>query len=101
MSSRKIICGSCAKNLPPMHPEDVSMGYNRRVVQIVAKKPADHGIKTYEGDSLDTLVETKSEQLSSLVCDHCGHIIPDGDPATATTLWRGEEPESWEQEYTL
>lgn len=99
MSSRKIICKVCGEKLTSMHPEDISMGFHRRVVQIKAKKPDDHEIKFFEGPSLDKLTETKTEQLQSLMCDDCGVSIADGEPAVATTMWRGDEPEAWEQEY--
>lgn len=35
-----------------------------------------------------------------MLCDHCGEVIAYGEPVTAVTMWRGDEPPEWEKEYT-
>lgn len=100
--SRRIICKPCRDKRGAQHPEDVAMGFHRRIVEIVAKKPADHGIKFYEGNTLDDLKETKTVSLETLQCDDCGEPIGDGAGAFAVTMWRGDdEPDNWEAEYSL
>ncbi|HEU4343711.1 MAG TPA: hypothetical protein VFU31_19345 [Candidatus Binatia bacterium] len=66
------------------------MGFKKRLVHLLAKKPADHAI-TINGE--------KQEQLPSILCDDCGEPIADGSPAVAVSMWRGDEPGNWEQEY--
>ncbi len=96
--SRKILCEQCGV-LTPMHPEDVLNGFQRRRVEIRAKKPADHHVDFYTGESLASLAHTERRDLPSLMCDRCGKVIHNGDPAVAVTMWQGEEPENWEKDY--
>jgi hypothetical protein len=85
-----------------MHPEDVMMGFNRRRVVIErARKPQDHAISTFVGESLGAMKLESVEQLASLVCDHCNEPIKDGSKCVAVTMWREQEPEPWENDYTL
>lgn len=91
--SRRILCEKCGV-LKPMHPEDVATGWQRRCVNIWAKKPAVHEVKFTANDKTETIT------LPSLVCDDCGTPIKDGDAAVAVTMWRGnDEPYNWEKDY--
>lgn len=96
--SRSIYCEKCGE-LQPMHAEDVAMGFHRRRVEIMAKKPAELERKTYEGKSMADLRLVKVETLPSLLCDGCGCKIDDGTKAIAVTMWRGDEPARWEDQY--
>lgn len=89
--SRRIVCEKCAvKRGTQLHPEDAAMGFEKRVVKIIAKKPDDHAI-IINGE--------KQAQMPSLVCDDCGDAIRDGTTAVAISLWRGGILEAWEHEY--
>jgi hypothetical protein len=96
---RRIICESCRQKCGPQHPEDVAMGFKRRIVEITAKKPDDHKIEVFEGDNLASLESVEVRHLPSLMCDHCGASISNGSRAFAVTMWRGEEPRNWESDY--
>lgn len=94
---RRIHCEDCDRKTRPQHPEDVALGWKRRRVQIVARKPETHEIVILSG------VERKTERLRSLVCDACSVPIADGTNAYALTEWqesREGEPGPWEKEYT-
>lgn len=102
--TRIIICLACFKKRGPMHHEDVVAGWTQRIVTGQAHKPAEHNVKFYEGKSLDSLKLTKTQELSSLVCDHCNTPIPDGTDAKAITMWRPSrevEPLDWEKDYLV
>lgn len=87
--TRRIYCETCGV-LKPMHPEDVMAGFQRRRVELRAKKPDVHQIQ----------VNKKTFNLQSLICDNCGNQIPDGAKAIAETMWRdGITPWDWEQDY--
>ena len=95
--TRTIICKACHAKQKPMHPEDVAMGFQRRTVQGLAKKPEVHGITILKGGK-----EVSREELTTLQCDHCGLAIPDGSPIAAVTMWRTEregEPLAWENDF--
>ena len=78
------------------------MGFQRRVVDIVARKPEDHHVKIYTGDTMDNLKLAEKKQVPSLVCDRCGRDITDGEPCKAVTLWRGQvEPALWEVNFNM
>jgi hypothetical protein len=71
------------------------MGWHRKIVGILAKKPKTHNL-VFLSDSMPPEVEA----LPSLFCDDCGEPIKDGERAFAVTMWRGDdEPEPWEEEY--
>lgn len=73
------------------------MGWQRRRVNIRAKKPAVHEVKFIANDK-----KAETITLPSLVCDDCGTPIKDGDAAVAVTMWRGNEfdkPYNWEKDY--
>lgn len=98
--SRRIVCKACCDKRGPMHPEDVCAGFKRRIVLIKAKRPANHEVKFYIGDTLESLKLDRTESLPSLMCDDCGLPINDGQDAAAITMWRGNEPAPWEKEYS-
>ncbi len=100
---RNIICKECGLKLPPsINSEDAAMGFHRRVVDIIARKPDDHTVSVYAGDSMDKLKLEKTIQVPSLVCDCCGRDIADGEPCKAVTMWRGPvPPEIWETAYNM
>lgn len=88
---RKILCPECAKSHEgPLHPEDKAIGWKRRLVPLLAKKPADHAI---------FVNGVKQPQLASILCDNCGEAIADGSPAVAVSMWLGQEMDAWEHEY--
>lgn len=94
---RRIHCGTCDKNTRPQHPEDVAVGWQRRRVEIRAKKPAQHNIQILESGKTEQVIS-----LPSIVCDGCGEALRDGSKAYAITEWRKDregEPGQWEQEY--
>ena len=82
-----------------MHPEDVAMGFKRRRVELRAKKPDNLEVKFYSGNTMADLKLTETKVLKSLKCDGCGVPILDGEKAIAVTMWRGDEPAPWEQDY--
>lgn len=85
---REIVCTKCGE-LRPMHPEDVMNGFHRRRTVLQAKRPSDHGLA----------INGEFHPLASLICDHCGEKINDGDGAVAITMWQGVEPYFWESDY--
>lgn len=94
--TRSIVCKACAARQRPMHPLDVLDGFHRRTVDLLAKKPAEHGITVIEGG------KTTYTELRSLMCDTCNEPITDGTGAVAVTYWnenREGEPGNWEKEY--
>lgn len=94
---RRIHCEACDKEARPMHPEDVAMGWKRRRVEIIAKKPAEHTVTTTVGGEKPVVAN-----LPSIYCDQCGDPVKDGERAVAITEWqtsREGEPGPWEQEY--
>lgn len=65
----------CKRHYVPMHPDDVSLGFQRRMVRIRINR-------------------------RSLVCDDCGEPLNDAADAVAVTMWRGEfEFAAWEHDY--
>ena len=96
---RHIVCKECGAKLGPINPLDAAAGFHRRVVEIIAQKPENHTVTVYAGDNMDNLKKAETIQVPSLVCDHCGREIADGEPAKAVTMWRGKEPELWETAY--
>jgi len=102
--SRRILCPDCnekrkAKYPSGLHPEDRAAGFQVRVVLIEVKKPEQHGIDVYEGNSLSAMALTKHEELPAIMCDDCNQAIPDGTRAYAISMWRGGEMGAWEQEF--
>ena len=90
---REILCETCHGKRVGTHPEDAANGWLSRSVRIKVKKPDVHGI-TLNGTF---------ESLKSIVCDHCGSAIADGQEALAVTQWntnREGEPGNWEQGYS-
>jgi hypothetical protein len=92
--TRRIICQKCKDKRGPQHPEDVAMGWHRRIVPLQVKKPEVHQVKVYADGKLEA-----TEDLATIVCDDCGNAMPDGTNGFALTMWRGEEPPTWEDEY--
>ncbi len=96
--SRYILCPKCSERMQ-LHPEDKRMGFKQRRVEIpgVRTPPGLARQVTTFGD--DGHVSVERTALKSLVCDSCNQPVPDGTPVTAVTLYQGEEPEPWEEEY--
>lgn len=92
--SRKLLCPACGQDYN-LHPLDESDGFKLRKIHITAKRPENLAIRVQAG------VETTVIPVPFLVCDLCNAKIEDGSPAVATTMWLGEEPESWESQYAL
>lgn len=93
---RHVICVNCASKVGPMHGQDKAMGFKRRLVHIEkAKRPADLAVDTYVGGELD-----EHREVPVIVCDHCDTKIPDGQPCVAISMWRGEEMDAWESDYS-
>lgn len=98
MSTRYILCSKCSQRMQ-LHPEDERMGFKQRRVEIPGVKTPPglaRQVTTY-GD--DGHVSVERTELTSLVCDGCNDPVPDGTPVTAVTLYRGPEPEPWEEAY--
>ena len=98
---REILCEKCATKQVPMHPEDVLNGFKRRIVSLRVAKPEGHGIETITIDDKGAK-ERSFEALPSIVCDHCGEAIRDGENVKAVTWWntnREVEPGPWEDDY--
>lgn len=89
MASRKIVCETCAPKRLPMHPEDVANGFQRRCVELRARRPEGHGVR----------IGGEFFPSRSLVCDDCGQAIADGARVMAITMWRDIEPGPWEEDY--
>lgn len=98
---RRIVCSECrTAATQPMHPEDVVMGFKRRIVTISrSKRPEGLATKeiVYRPDGHQ---DVTIREVTSMLCDHCGEVIAYGEPVTAVTMWRGDEPPEWEKEYT-
>lgn len=95
---REILCPDCSKKMPPMHPDDVMAGIERRM-RIVGrvKKPKEHTIVTHEQGKPAEVIN-----LPWIACDHCNTPLFDGAPAVAVTWWRPAregEPDNWENQY--
>jgi len=90
---RKLLCPACGQDYN-LHPFDEQEGYRLRKVHITAKKPKELNIQ------VQSIRYTTIIPVPFLVCDLCNTKIEDGSPAVATTMWQGEEPESWEKEYS-
>lgn len=89
--SRKILCLDCGETRRiKLHSDDVALGFKQRVVELIAKKPADHAITEISGGVANTT------QLPTIACDNCGKPIPDGTRCTAISVWRGGEMAAWE-----
>lgn len=72
--TRCIVCPDCKSRYMPMHPEDVSAGWQRRFVPLILS--------------------------ASLCCDQCNADLEPNAPAVAVTMWRdGIEPRDWESSY--
>lgn len=88
---RKIVCPNCAPRFSgPIDPRDAEMGFEKRFVKLVVKKPADHAI---------SINGVKQEQLPSILCDQCGTAIPDGTVGVAVSMWRSGSLGDWEHEF--
>lgn len=89
---RRILCPECGADWPrELSPEELRMGFTKRVVEIPkAKKPPGLHI-TINGNA--------EPELPNLRCDGCDKEILDGTPAVAVTVVRGELG-PWEAEYT-
>lgn len=85
--TRNLYCEKCKPG--PLHPEDVAIGWKQRTLTGFAKKPKEHFL----------LINGERHDLHSLICDQCGGEIKDGTKAIGVTMWRGEEPDTWEHEY--
>jgi hypothetical protein len=91
--NRKLLCPACGQDYN-LHPEDEKDGFKLRKVHITAKKPDVLNVEVISGRQHTVI------PVPFLVCDLCNTKIEDGSPAVATTMWQGEEPESWEKEYS-
>jgi hypothetical protein len=98
MAIRRIYCESCGRKVLPMDPADVANHWQARTIPITAQKPPGHHITVTEYKKGESPTIKRTE-LSTLLCDLCGHPIPDGSPAIACTAWRGPEPPAWETDY--
>ena len=77
-----------------MDPEDAAAGWHQRIVHLnEVKKPEVHQVIVTGGGKREVT------NLPSIVCDGCGAPLFDGAPAVAITMWRGDEPPMWEQEF--
>jgi|GEM_PF-6494166 hypothetical protein len=93
--SRKLLCPACALDYK-LHPQDEEDGFKMRRVDIASvKRPENLAIQVI------TAAEIRTTPVPFLVCDFCNAKIGDGSPAVAITMWREEEPEEWESEYTV
>lgn len=95
--TRLILCPACGEaRKQPIHPEDAAAGYQKRVLDIVARRPPNHAI-TFITDGV-----SETEPLPSLMCDGCGAAIIDGSLAVAVTMWRPDREDAldWENEYS-
>lgn len=98
--SRRIVCEACGAKRQDIDPRDKANGFKRRVVKIIARKPANHGVTYYAGDTIATLEKVAQKQLPCIQCDDCGTDIPDGALAVCISMWRSVEPiPPWEHEY--
>lgn len=86
---QRIYCASCAEHASPLHAEDRANGWHQRKVEIIAKCPANHAI----------IIGQEICNLASMRCDLCSAEMPDGQKVVAVTMWRGQEPGPWEQQY--
>lgn len=92
--SRRIYCQKCGEKWKP-HAEDTRMGWQHRIVNLVAKAPDSHCIKVNNFDG----VTLATQKLTALVCDLCGVHISDGSLTVAITMWREAEIAEWEGGY--
>lgn len=90
---RRILCPNCAAEFPrELDGQDQAAGFQMRRVDIAqVKKPAGLHI-TVNGEA--------EPELATIVCDGCGKSIPDGQPVTAISVWRGGGLGPWEKEYS-
>lgn len=90
---RNVLCADCAAEFPrELDPQYEAAGFQMRRVEIAqVKKPAGLHI-TIDGEA--------QPELETIRCDGCGGSIPDGQPVTAISMWRGGGLGPWEKEYS-
>lgn len=92
--TRLILCAQCAAKHPSIHPEDAAIGFKRRMVRGIGKKPDNHAIEIFSAGK-----RLSRTDIPSLLCDCCNEDLPDGSEIVCVTMWRGAEPGGWEDEY--
>jgi hypothetical protein len=102
---REIRCRTCfEKTLRILADQDRREGWRGRVREIKVKKPLFHAITLKVGEDSEKMETKNVIELSSIMCDHCGEPIADGEQAFAITLWRvqrEDEPAGeWEKEFS-
>ena len=91
---RKIHCQKCGtKGFIPQDSRDKADGWKQRVVHLIAKKPSEHFV------TIKSAKTTERHDLPTMFCDSCGAPILDGEKCVAITMWRGDTPLIWENEF--
>jgi hypothetical protein len=91
---RAIYCPACAQEFN-IHPEDIRDGWKLRRTPIKVHRPEQgHEIIIKSGD------ETSVIQCPMVVCDACNCELPEGTDAFGITMYKGQEPDMWEREYS-
>ena len=96
--SAYITCVPCGEK-HQLHPDDIPGGWKMRKVRINPTKPEGMEITVSSGNGPEDMKVESRIPVPHLVCDMCNVTIPDGTPAMAITMWNGQEPPQWENEY--